>query len=44
MEVVEIKTQQILMMSNLGETNETNGNLAPELFGGEDLDMMVTGD
>ena len=29
MEVVEIKTQQILMMSKLGETNEINGNLAP---------------
>lgn len=30
MEVIEIKTQQILMMSTLGETEKANGNLAPE--------------
>ena len=29
MEVVEIKTQQILMLSNLGETEARSGNLAP---------------
>ena len=36
MEVVEIKTQQFLMMSVLGETNEASGNLAPEMLLTED--------
>jgi len=32
MDVVEIKTQQILMMSTLGSTNAADGNLSRDLF------------
>ncbi len=31
-EVVEIKTQQILMMSNLGSTDATSGNLSRDFI------------
>lgn len=36
MEVVEIKTQQMLMMSVLGETEAAEGNLAPDFLLTED--------
>ena len=44
MEIVEIKTQQILMMSTLGTTDVTSGNLAPELDVNSDLDIEINSD
>ncbi len=35
-QVIECKTQQFMMMSNLGSTNQTSGNLAPEFYFDED--------
>ena len=44
MEIIEINIQQILMMSTLGTTDATSGNLAPELDVSSDLDFDINSD
>ena len=41
MEVIEIKTQQFLMMSNLGTTDATSGNLSPEFTFDEEINNLM---
>lgn len=38
-DIVVMKTQQFMMMSNLGTTDETSGNLARELGGDDFIDF-----